>query len=95
MHFILPDQRLVRPPAVIESIGVPEVYCDGAVTRDRGDVVKILCFLEHEGSGGRIARHQNLLVIMKRSGFGASFLTAAGEWLPVFASQGSAGLISH
>lgn len=93
MHFILPDQRLAKVPAIIENIGVPELYCDGAVTRDCGDVIKVLGYLEYAGKGGTLARHQNVLIIMKRSGFGASFLAAASHWLPILATPGS-GLVA-
>jgi hypothetical protein len=93
MHFILPDHRLAKTPALVENIGVPEFYCDGAVTRDCGEVVKVLCFLEYDEGGGAVARHQNVLIIMKRSGFGVSFLAAASHWLPVFATPGS-GLVA-
>lgn len=77
-HIIVPD-RLIQEPVVIEMIGGPEVYADGAIVKDFGEVVRIVLYVET-----RVNRpaEQNFLVVMRRTGFDRSLLAAAARFLP-------------
>lgn len=82
--FVLPDRGIIKRPAIIEDVCVPEFFASGAIVRAGKEIVSIVLYRTHAGvSLGRCEHRQTLLLTMPRTGFDRSFLLAAVEWEPM------------
>ncbi len=83
--IILPDRRMLVRPHIITAPGCPEVYCDGATIAEYSEIVRITLYTRPPGELDSV--EQNFTIIMRKSGFDASLIAAAADFLPGLAMQ--------
>ncbi len=64
---------------IIEAYGTPEMFADGAVFFDRGELVEIIVFANRFAEQ-EIERHECGRIRMLKSAFGQSVMTAMATW---------------
>lgn len=82
--IIVPDMRLIEPLELVPSPGCPEMYADGAIISEYGEVVRIVLYARTKDSA-RV--EQTMSIIMRKSGFDRSLIAAAATFLPGLAAN--------
>lgn len=79
--LVLPPRLLIDEPAVRDTFGVPELYCDGVILKTVGDMVRVWGFLR-ESDAPDAPHVQNFLLNMHRRGAEMSCAWAGRRLIP-------------